>query len=107
LFFKDCESDIDSTLRETTNVLELATWCCTYKRELSRKQVECRELAVALKKTKKDFELGRIESRDCLAALMASREKNSLLEVDIAGQDRVIISLQKRLETYSQVQFNI
>jgi len=95
VFVPGCQEDIDSLIRETSDMTQLATWCTVYKAELARKRSECQGLTESLRKAKRDVELAQRKLADQTAELTIATGRIAGLEEDIASQ----VSKQHRCAT--------
>ena len=81
-----CQEDIDSLIRETADVTELATWCTVYKSELARKRSECQRLSESLRRAKRDLEANQTKLAEQTTELAVANGRIGALEEDLASQ---------------------
>ena len=86
MFWSGCQEDIESLIHETSDAMQLATWCTVYKAELTRKRTECRGLGDALHKANRDLELARKKLADQTSNLTVANGRIASLEEDITSQ---------------------
>ena len=80
------QEDIDSLIRETADVTELATWCTVYKSELARKRSECLGLLESLRRVKRDLEANQTKLAEQTTELTVANGRIATLEEDLASQ---------------------